>query len=132
MTLDELRQGQPDLVRQVEDAARSEGVQTERRRLQEIESIASTISDATLLHNAKYGDKPMDAAALALEALKAQANTGTGYIAKMQADYKASGSAEVWAAPKPEAPKDKTAEEIMAQEKQEAIALIAGVKKEVK
>ena len=132
MTLDELRQGQPDLVRQIEDAARAEGVQTERRRLQDIESIASTISDAALLHNAKFGDKPMDAAALALEALKAQASTGVGYIAKMQADYKASGSAEVWAAPKPETPENKTAEEIRAQEKQEAINLITGVKKEFK
>lgn len=132
MTLDELRQGQPDLVRQIEDAARAEGVQAERRRLQDIEDIASTISDATLLHNAKFGDKPMDAATLALEALKAQASTGAGYIAKMQSDYKASGSAEVWAAPKPETPENKTAEEIRAQEKQEAINLITGVKKEVK
>ena len=67
--VEELRQAHPDLVKQIEDAAKSEAVAAERARLQAIEEIAPSVGDAELVKNAKYGDKPCTAEALALQAM---------------------------------------------------------------
>ena len=95
--VDELRAAFPELTAQVEMAARAEGVAAERARLQAIESIQGAI-DPALVTEAKYGEKPMDAAGLALRAMQAQAALGAQTLNNMQADAKASGAAAVGAA----------------------------------
>ena len=95
--VDELRAAFPELTAQVETAARAEGVAAERARLQAIESIQGAI-DPALVTEAKYGEKPMDAAGLALRAMQAQAALGAQALNNMQADAKASGTAAVGAA----------------------------------
>lgn len=95
--VDELRAAFPELTAQVETAARAEGVAAERARLQAIESIQGAI-DPALVTEAKYGEKPMDAAGLALRAMQAQVALGAQTLNNMQADAKASGAAAVGAA----------------------------------
>ena len=95
--VDELRAAFPELTAQVETAARAEGVAAERARLQAIESIQGAI-DPALVAEAKYGEKPLDAASLALRAMQAQAALGAQTLNNMQADATASGAAAVGAA----------------------------------
>ena len=95
--VDEMRAAFPELTAQVETAARAEGVAAERARLQAIESIQGAI-DPALVTEAKYGEKPMDAAGLALRAMQAQAALGAQTLNNMQADAMASGAAAVGAA----------------------------------
>ena len=95
--VDELRAAFPELTAQVETAARAEGVAAERSRLQAIESIQGAI-DPALVTEAKYGEKPLDAAGLALRAMQAQAALGAQTLNNMQADAMASGAAAVGAA----------------------------------
>lgn len=82
MTVEELRQQYPDLVNEIEDKAKAsvdtagisaEAVAAERKRIEDIESIEASIKDKQLVHDAKYGENPMDAKDLALKAMQAQA-----------------------------------------------------------
>lgn len=70
MTPEELRQQYPDVVAQIENAAReaaaSEAVTAERSRLQEIETIEATVGDPELIKEAKYGPTACSAQELAL------------------------------------------------------------------
>lgn len=86
MTLEELRAKQPDLVNQIEAAARASAVAEERARLQAIEEIEPTIGDAQLIRDAKYGEKPMNAADLALAAMKKMAAIGASALRDIAAD----------------------------------------------
>lgn len=95
--VDELRAAFPELTAQVETVARAEGIAAERSRLQAIESIQGAI-DPALVAEAKYGEKPMDAAGLALRAMQAQAALGAQTLNNMQTDAMASGAAAVGAA----------------------------------
>ena len=66
MTLEELKAQEPDLVSQIEQAATNaaqaqasaDAVTAERKRLADIDSIAASIPDPQLVHDAKYGDNP--------------------------------------------------------------------------
>lgn len=97
-TVDELRAAFPELVAQVETAAKADGVAAERARLEGIESIQNAI-DPALVAEAKFGAQPLDAAGLALRAMQAQAALGASVLKQMQADASASGVAAVKAAP---------------------------------
>lgn len=108
MTLEEMRQQHPDLVRQIEDEARSsvdtasatqEAIASERKRIKDIESIEDSIADKDLVEQAKFGDKPMDAKDLAFVAMQKQAQLGNTFLANNTEDVKASGAAEVTAVP---------------------------------
>ena len=62
MTLEELRAQEPELVSQIEQEARNtaqtqttDAVAAERQRLADIDSIAASIPDQQLVHDAKYG-----------------------------------------------------------------------------
>ena len=69
MTLDELKAQEPDLVSQIEQAAtnaakaqaNTDAVTAERQRLAAIDSIAASIPDQQMVHDAKYGDNPCTA-----------------------------------------------------------------------
>ena len=98
-TVEELRNAAPELVAQIENAARADAVRDERARLQGIEEIAASVGDAALVAAAKFGENPMNAAQLALAAMKQQAAIGAQVMAGMAADAAASGAAAVGAAP---------------------------------
>lgn len=98
-TQEELRNAFPELVAQIETAAKAEGANAERNRIQEIESVQAAIADTQLIADAKYGEKPMNAQELAFAAMKAQAATGAQVIANIAADAANSGAAAVAATP---------------------------------
>lgn len=99
--MDELRAAFPELVAQVETAARDEGVSAERARLRGIEEIEDAIGNTELVNSAKFGEKPMNAEQLAFAAMKSQAAIGAQMLGKLDADAKASGAAGVEATPAP-------------------------------
>ena len=111
-TQEELRNAFPELVAQIETAAKAEGANAERNRIQEIESVQAAIADAQLIADAKYGEKPMNAQELAFAAMKAQAATGAQVVANIATDAANSGAAAVAATPAdPQEPKAKTDDE---------------------
>lgn len=89
-TVDDLKQQFPDLVAQVEAAAREEGAKEERQRIQAIDEISQAVSP-DLVNRAKY-EEPMTAEQLALEALKADAARGRQYLNDLKEDFKESGA----------------------------------------
>lgn len=97
--VDELRAAHPDLVAQVENAARAEGANQERNRIQGIEAIQNAIADQTLITDAKFGANPLTAEQLAFKAMQAQAAIGNTMLNNMAADNAASGAANVATAP---------------------------------
>ena len=97
--VEELRKAHPDLVAQVENAARAEGANQERARIQGIEAIQNAIADHTLIRNAKFGEQPLTAEQLAFQAMQAQAAIGNTMLANMASDNAASGAAQVATAP---------------------------------
>lgn len=102
---DELRQYFPDLVAQVEAAAKDEGAKTERQRIQAIDEIGAAITP-DLANKAKY-EEPMTAEQLAFQALKADAAKGTQYLAQIQQDSQDSGANNVVGQPQAEPAKGK-------------------------
>ena len=89
-TVDELRAAYPDLTAQIENAARDEaraqGAADERARLQAIESIRNGIGNEELVRNAMFGENPMTAEQLALQAIQENAARGAAVLAGMAAD----------------------------------------------
>ena len=106
MTLEELRAQEPELVSQIEQEARNaaqtqttDAVTAERRRLADIDSIAASIPDQQLVHDAKYGDKPCTAQELCFRVMQQSAMSGQRFLQSYAADGAASGTAGVGAAP---------------------------------
>ena len=95
--IEEMRKAFPELVAQVENAARTEGARTERERIQGIEDVQNVIGDAAMIRDAKFGEKPMDAKDLVFAAAKKQAAMGLNMLGMMQADANASNAADVTA-----------------------------------
>lgn len=128
MTLEEMRAQHPELVKQIEDAAKATvkadtsavenaAVNAERQRIQEIESIENSIADKELVKNAKYGDKPMSAQELAFQAMQKQAQLGIQFLSDNKKDTQNSGAAGVQSTPNGGEIKNKDqeeAEDIMA------------------
>jgi hypothetical protein len=111
-TQEELRNAFPELVAQIEAAAKAEGATAERNRIQEIESVQAAIGDTKLIEDAKYGEKPMNAQELAFAAMKAQAAVGAQVVKNLDGDAAASGAADVEATPAaPAEPKNQTDDE---------------------
>lgn len=99
-TVEELREAYPDLVEQIEEAARSDGAEEENARLAEIEEIESEVDDPEETAKAKFG-KPSercDASALLLRAVKARAGR-TGMRARMARETSAAAKVRHAAAP---------------------------------
>ena len=105
--VDELKQHFPDLVAQVEAAARDDGSKNERERIKAIDEIGKTV-DPALVNKAKY-DEPMTAQDLAFAALKADAGKGRQYLEDVSNDNGGSGVKGVSGqpgGPKPEKEKE--------------------------
>lgn len=105
MTLDELREQHPDLVAEIEAAARK----CERDRLAAIDEVADGIP-ADMVADAKYGETPRTAQELAFEAMRAKASerrakaeadasAAASYVAAVTADEAAGGADAVEVAP---------------------------------
>ena len=107
MTLDELRAQEPDLVTQIEQnavaAARAqataEAVTAERERLAAIDSIAASVPDPQLVHDAKYGENPCTAQELCFRVMQESAKASRSFLNDYEKDGKRSGSNAVGAAP---------------------------------
>lgn len=106
MTLDELKAQEPDLVSQIEQAATNaakaqttDAVTAERQRLAAIDSIAASIPDQEMVHDAKYGDNPCTAQELCFRVMQQSAAAGQQFLANYTADGAVAGTANVGAAP---------------------------------
>ena len=102
----ELRATYPEIVAQIEASARTEAqnasgeaVAAERQRIEQIDSIAASIPDQQLVHDAKYGDNPCTAQELCFRVMQASAASGQNFLAAYQAEGAKSGAADVGAAP---------------------------------
>lgn len=103
MTLNELRAQEPELVAQIEQAARNtaqaDAAAAERGRLAAIDSIAASVPDQQLVHDAKYGDNPCTAQELCFRVMQQSAAQGQTFLANYANDGQSSGAADVSAAP---------------------------------
>lgn len=124
MTLEELTAQEPELVGQIEQSARSaqnqanqEGMEAERKRIKEIDSIAASIPDQELVRDAKYGEHPCTAQELCFRVMQKSAESGLKFLNDYKEDGAASGATGVGADPNGGAPTGKeelNAEEIQA------------------
>lgn len=119
--IEDLRKAHPDLVNQIENAARTEGAKAERERIQNIEGIQNVVGDAEMVKNAKYGENPIDAKELVYNAAMANAMAGGKTLAGLMADAQNSGAADVAAVP--------AVEENKMTEDEQAVALLTGAVK---
>lgn len=125
MKLEELKEQEPELVAQIKQEARNavqaqagtEAADAERKRLEAIDSIAATIPDQDLVHEAKYGDKRCTAQELCFRVMQQSAAAGQSFLVNYAADGAASGAAGVGAAPNGGAavtPQEQDAADILA------------------
>ena len=112
MTIEEMRQNHPEVVAQIEQAARTEAlnqantdaVAAERQRIADIDSIAASIPDQQMVNDAKYGANPCTAQELCFRVMQQSAKSGQQFLNAYAADGKASGANDVNAAPNGGAP----------------------------
>lgn len=123
MTLEELKNEHPELVKQIEDNARATVDTTttarnaaidERQRIKDIESIEASIADKQLVNDAKYGENPMSAKDLAFAAMQKQASLGNTFLRNMEEDVKNSGVDGVEATPAKNSEEEKDAADLEA------------------
>lgn len=131
MTVEELRQTNPEVVQEIEAAARAD----ERSRIQQIDEVASVFSN-DLVAEAKYGQTACSAQELSFRAAQAAAGQGRKFLANLEDDSQKSGTDEVTPAPAPadegEDNEPKTPEEKMARARADIKALFGKNKKEEK
>ena len=89
-TADALRTAYPDLVKQIENAAAQSAATAERARIKDIEDMTAH-GDEQTAYDAKFGDKPQDAAAYAIACMKAQKAAGAKHMADAEDDAAKSG-----------------------------------------
>lgn len=106
MTIEEMRAQHPELVAQIENEARTaqaqannEAVAAERQRLADIDSIAASIPDQSLVNDAKYGENRCTAQELCFRVMQQSAAAGQQFLANFKADGAVSGANNVGAAP---------------------------------
>ena len=106
MTVEELRNEYPDLIQEIENAAREKVDLTsaenaardaERARIKDIESIEASIADKALVAEAKYGEHPMDAKDLALAVMQKNASLGNQFLKNLNEDTAVSNTDKVTA-----------------------------------
>lgn len=114
MTLEELKSQEPELVKQIEQEARNaaqiqasaDAVAEERKRLEDIDSIAASVPDPQMVQEAKYGKNPCTAQELCFRVMQASAAQGMQFLTAYKADGAASGTNKVGAAPNSGTPID--------------------------
>lgn len=93
--VDDLRKAYPDLCTEIANSAHAEGVTAERQRIQGIEGMQNAVSDAAMVQNAKYGEKPLSVEQFAVAAMQQMAAANTNAMNGLVADAAASGAAAV-------------------------------------
>ncbi|MCF8017831.1 MAG: Clp protease ClpP [Vallitaleaceae bacterium] len=104
--LEELRIENPELANQLMTEAKTavsaeagtSAVEAERKRIEEIDAIASLYDDATV-QEAKYGKNTCTAQEMAFRAAQNAAKQGKKFINDAQEDFQASGAGDVGSAP---------------------------------
>lgn len=123
--LNDLKTAFPELMEgaraEAFDAGRAQGAADERARLEGIESIENSIQDKDLIHDAKYGDAPLNAEQLAFKALQKQSALGVTMLQDLKQDTEDSGVNGVAANPEPP---QMSAEEKAAAEKKAALEAV--------
>ena len=76
---------------QIENEAAQSATNTERARIKDIEDMTTAGAEASA-YDAKYGEKPMDAAAYAIAQMKAQKAAGKKAVQDAQDDADESGA----------------------------------------
>lgn len=106
MTIEEMRAAHPEVVAQIEQDARNaqaqvnaDAVTAERQRIEEIDSIAASIPDQQLVHDAKYGENPCTAQELCFRVMQQSAASSQQFLANYAKDGATSGAGAVGAAP---------------------------------
>lgn len=97
MTLEEFLKENPEAKGEIDSmaaAALAEGIKTERERLQSLDAISATVT-ADALHEAKYGENPMDGPALAYQAMVSGNKLAAAYMAAAKEDSRLSGAEKV-------------------------------------
>lgn len=97
MSLEEFLKENPQAQAEMEAAkeqARAEGIQTERERMKSLDAIAKTVAPDAI-HDAKYGDKPIDGPTLAYLALAKGEKLAAAYMQNAVSDSKESGVDQV-------------------------------------
>lgn len=137
MTLEEMRESYPELVKQIEDEAVSaactkseadvqasvqDALKAERERIKEIDSIAQMVGDPEMVNKAKY-EEPVNASELALKAMQAQQAAGNTYVRNRAEEMKETEDVTATA--------NSGMEDTVAQDAAELSSLIAKLKKEV-
>lgn len=137
MTLEEMRESYPELVKQIEDEAVSaactksetdvqasvqDALKAERERIKEIDSIAQMVGDPEMVNKAKY-EEPVNASELAFKAMQAQQAAGNTYVKNRAEEMKETEDVTATA--------NSGMEDTVAQDAAELSSLIAKLKKEV-
>lgn len=101
MGLQEIMAEHPEISNEIEEmtaAARAEGlaqgIAQERERMNSLDAIAGRVS-AEALHEAKYGEEPIDGKTLAFKAMQEDAAKGAAYMANAKEDSQQSGGEDV-------------------------------------
>lgn len=130
MTLEELKQTDPELVEQIrasaKDEAKTMAVAEERERLKAIQEIAATVGDREMVEDAMYGENACTASELALRAMQKQAKLGAQYLSDRKQENEMGMANRVKADPNGgnTVPEGKAGEDDMSEK--DAIAMIAG------
>lgn len=105
MTLEEFLKENPEeqaavdkLVDDAKESGMEEGAKNERTRLQELDAISKTVTSEAL-HDAKYGENPMDAKTLAYECMVDDSKRAVAYMDAVKKDADNSGAGKVPAQP---------------------------------
>ena len=92
-SVEELKAAYPELTKQIEDSAAKESAESERKRIQDIESVA-VVGFEEVVNKAKF-EEPKAAADVAMAIIAAQKQQGSKYLANVAADVAASGISDV-------------------------------------
>ena len=102
-TVEQLREAYPELVQQLEEAAREagrqEGAQAEEERLQEIDEVAGSIEEEETVKAAKYGAAKCSASEMLLRNAKARAAAGAKVSRSMAQETAAASAVKSMPAP---------------------------------
>ncbi|HCJ57500.1 MAG TPA: peptidase S14 [Clostridiaceae bacterium] len=96
-SVNELREKCPDLVKQIENAAREAGAKAERSRIQDIEKISQSLAPE-LVNKAKFTE-PIDAKELAFQAIQMDNGKNKKYLDDLKNDSAESGTDDVDSVP---------------------------------
>lgn len=97
MTLSEFLAENPEAQAEIDNVkaeARADGQKEERARMQSLDAIAGTVT-TEMLHDAKYGENPIDGPALAYQAMINGNKMAAAYMMDAKKDFEESGVGDV-------------------------------------